>query len=74
MSMYSKYNSITPSAVYGYERMPNLGGENNGFIDNKLAGNYAHCLNLVLNPPKQAIFTEGVFCPVHLIFLSFGFW
>ena len=41
MSMYSKYNSITPSAVYGYERMPNSGEENNGFIDDKLAGNYA---------------------------------
>ena len=39
MSMYSKYNSITPSAVYGYERMPNSGRENNGFIDDKLAGN-----------------------------------
>ena len=40
MSMYSKYNSITPSAVYGYERMPNSRGEKNGFIDEKLAGNY----------------------------------
>jgi hypothetical protein len=56
MSMYSKYNSITPSAVYGYERMPNLGGENNGFIDDKLAGNYAHCLYLVLNAPKTSHF------------------
>jgi len=37
MSMYSKYNSITPSAVYGYERMPNSGGEHNGFIDDKMA-------------------------------------
>lgn len=37
MSMYSKYNSITPSAVYGYERIPNSEGENNGFIGDKLA-------------------------------------
>ena len=49
MSMYSKYNSITPSAVYGYERMPNSGGENNGFIDDKLAGNYV--LNIVMFNP-----------------------
>ena len=50
MSMYSKYNSITPSAVYGYERMPNSGGENNGFIDDKLAGNYA--LKIVMFHPQ----------------------
>ena len=50
MSMYSKYNSITPSAVYGYERMPNSGGENNGFIDDKLAGNYA--LKIVMFNPS----------------------
>ena len=39
MSMYSKYNSITPSAVYGYERMSNL-VTHNVTTSEEMAGNY----------------------------------